>query len=82
MKKDEDSAMRPVTVAVGTIMGAMMTVAATIYYQQFFPMNEKLALWTIIAEIVGLGGLISAEAYVFLWGIRARTFGWMSKLKN
>lgn len=75
--------MQPRSVAAGTIFLFVVVIAVTVYYQQFlFQISEKLALWTIISEIVGLGGLISAEAYVFLWSVRGRPFGWMTKLTN
>jgi uncharacterized membrane protein len=66
--------MRPAYLVGFTIAVFAVAFGATIYYQQFLSqMVEKLSLWLILSEILGFGGLISAEAYVFLWNILART---------
>jgi hypothetical protein len=71
--------MQPRGLAAGTILLFAAIIGLTVYYQQSLSqISEKLALWTIIAEIVGLGGLISAEAYVFLWSTRAQTLNYMT----
>jgi asparagine N-glycosylation enzyme membrane subunit Stt3 len=75
----KEGLMQPRSLAAGTIVLVAATLVVTVYYQQSLSqISEKLALWTIIAEILGLGGLISAEAYVFLWSIRARTLNYMT----
>jgi|GEM_PF-1816302 hypothetical protein len=75
--------MRP---ALLVFLGALVFVIAigvTLYVQQFLTSTvEKLSLWLIVSEVLGFGGLILAEAYVFLWNIRVLTFGSMSLLRK
>jgi hypothetical protein len=76
INKQGDVCMNPRILVASTVLGFAVVIAGTIYYQQFFfQMSEKLALWTIISEVVGLGGLILAEAFVFLWNIQVQAFG-------
>ncbi len=76
IKCHEERIMRPSSVVGLTIFGATILVAFTVYgWLILSNITERLTLVLVTSELIGFGGLISAEAYVFLWNIRALPFG-------